>query len=159
MNKEWRYPVNMKQRQAGRLWCAIVVVGLLGSGLANAAERDPMPPRVPNGEREAAQKMANPVASSADSIAKGKVLFEGKGNCIKCHGPKGMGDGPLGKPLKPSPRNFQNAEWQKARTDGELFWVIKNGSPGTGMVSLIPSDITEEEAWYIINYVRTLASH
>ena len=149
--------MKLRYERAYRISCVVAVIGLLGVGMVNGAERDPMPPRVPGGELAAAQKMANPVPSSADSIAKGKVLYEGKGACNKCHGPKGVGDGPLGKPLKPSPRNLSNGAWQKARTDGEMFWVIKNGSPGTGMVSMIPSDVTEEEAWIIINYVRTLA--
>ena len=34
-------------------------------------------------------------------------------------------------------------------------WVIKNGSAGTGMVPLIGTAITEEEAWYVINYERS----
>ncbi|MGE0642098.1 MAG: cytochrome c [Nitrospira sp.] len=136
--------------------CLLVVCGAM---IALAAERDPLKPRVSDGDLASARAMANPIPSSTDIIAKGKVLFEGKGTCIKCHGPKGGGDGPLGKNLKPSPRSFANAEWQQARSDGELFWVIKNGSPGTGMVSLIPSDINEEEAWHIVHYVRTLKAN
>ena len=57
--------------------------------------------------------------------------------------------------LNPSPRNFTNCKFHKKRKDGELFWVIKNGSAGTGMVSLVPAAITEEEAWTIINYERS----
>lgn len=151
--------MKIKNAQKLRMCCVIGVLGLFGSEIVIAAERDPLKPRVPDGELAAAQKMANPVASSPDTIAKGKGLYEGKGTCTKCHGPKGMGDGPLSKNLKPSPRTLTNAEWQKARTDGEMFWVIKNGSPGTGMVTLIPSDINEEEAWTIIHYVRTLKAN
>ena len=121
-----------------------------------APEKDPMPPRVPEGERAAAQAMKNPVPASPDSINKGKALYEGKGTCFKCHGATGKGDGPGAKLVRPGPRNLTNPEWQKARTDGELFWIIKNGSPGTGMVALVPSDISEDEAWNIINFVRTL---
>jgi mono/diheme cytochrome c family protein len=151
--------MNIKNAQKLRMWCVIGVLGLFGSEIVIAAERDPLKPRVPDGEIAAAQKMANPVPSSPDAVAKGKALYEGKGTCIKCHGSKGLGDGPLSKNLKPSPRSLVNAEWQKVRTDGEMFWVIKNGSPGTGMVSLIPSDINDEEAWTIIHYVRTLKAN
>jgi len=136
-----------------------IILGLLATTLTWAAEKDPMKPRVPEGERATAQKMKNPVASSPETIAKGKAVYEGKGTCIKCHGPVGAGDGPFGKNLKPSPRTLTNSEWQKSRTDGELFWIIKNGSPGTGMVSLIPSDINEDDAWHVIHYVRTLAAN
>ena len=122
---------------------------------AEAAEKDPLKTRVPADQLPAAQKLKSP-AAGGDAVAKGKELYEGKGTCLKCHGAKGLGDGPGAKLVRPSPRNLTNSDWQKARTDGELFWIIKNGSPGTGMVSLIPSDINETEAWEIISYVRTL---
>ena len=99
--------------------------------------------------------MKNPVAATPENVAKGKALFEGKGTCFNCHGKEGKGDGPAGAILNPSPRNFTNCDFHKKRKDGELFWVIKNGSPGTGMVSLIPAAITEEEAWAVINYERS----
>ena len=37
--------------------------------------------------------------------------------------------------------------------DGELLWILKNGSPGTAMVSFIPQVLTEDEAWQVILYV------
>lgn len=138
---------------------AFALLGIVMASQAWAAEKDPMKPRVPEGERAAAQKMKNPIASSPETIAKGKTVYEGKGTCIKCHGPAGAGDGPFGKNLKPSPRSLINVEWAKSRTDGELFWIIKNGSPGTGMVSLIPSDINEDDAWHVIHYIRTFAGN
>ena len=52
-------------------------------------------------------------------------------------------------------RNFTNCKFHKKRKDGELFWIIKNGSPGTGMVSMIPATITEEEAWKVLAYERS----
>ena len=82
-------------------------------------------------------------------------MDEGKGTCFNCHGKSGKGDGPAGKVLNPGPRNFTNCKFHKKRKDGELFWIIKNGSPGTGMVPLIPSAITEEEAWKVIAYERS----
>ena len=102
-----------------------------------------------------AKAMKNPVASTPESIAKGKALYEGKGTCFNCHGKDGNGQGEAGKVLNPSPRDFTNCKFHKKRKDGELFWIIKNGSAGTGMISLAPAIITEEEAWTIINYERT----
>jgi hypothetical protein len=112
-------------------------------------------PRVPPDQAADAKALKNPVASSPESIAKGKALYEGKGTCFNCHGKAGDGQGEAGKILNPSPRDFTNCKFHKKRKDGELFWVIKNGSAGTGMVSLIPAAITEEEAWAIINYERS----
>lgn len=128
---------------------------LLAATAAYAEERDPLKPRVPSDQMAEAKAMKNPVANSPENIAKGKALFEGKGTCFNCHGKEGKGNGPAGQILNPSPRDFTNCKFHKKRKDGELFWVIKNGSPGTGMVPLIPAAITEEEAWTIINYERS----
>jgi len=123
--------------------------------VAVAEEADPLKPRVPEDQRAEAKAMKNPIPANDANLAKGKALFENKGTCFNCHGKTGEGNGPAGAILNPSPRNFTNCKFHKKRKDGELFWVIKNGSAGTGMVSLIPSAITEEEAWTIINYERT----
>ena len=123
--------------------------------VAVAEEKDPLKPRVPADQIADAKQVKNPVANTPESVAKGKALFEGKGTCFNCHGKEGKGDGPAGQILNPSPRDFTNCKFHKKRKDGELFWVIKNGSPGTGMVPLIPAAITEEEAWMVINYERT----
>lgn len=128
---------------------------LMSVTVAGAAEKDPLKPRVPADQMSDAKALKNPVASTPESIAKGKALFEGKGTCFNCHGKAGDGQGEAGKILNPSPRDFTNCKFHKKRKDGELFWVIKNGSAGTGMVSLIPAAITEEEAWAIINYERS----
>ncbi|MET0516790.1 MAG: cytochrome c [Nitrospiraceae bacterium] len=133
--------------------CAALL--MLSATVAGAEEKDPLKSRVPPDQMADAKAMKNPVASTPENNAKGKALFEGKGTCFNCHGKEGKGDGPAGAILNPSPRNFTNCKFHKKRKDGELFWVIKNGSPGTGMVSLVPAAITEEEAWIIINYERT----
>ena len=104
---------------------------LLSVSVVGAEEKDPLKPRVPADQMAEAKGLKNKFEADADSIAKG------------------------GKILNPSPRDFTNCKFHKKRKDGELFWVIKNGSPGTGMVSLIPAAITEDEAWHIINYERS----
>jgi cytochrome c len=128
---------------------------MLSVSVVGAEERDPLKPRVPADQMADAKAMKNPIAVTPENIAKGKSLFEGKGTCFNCHGKNGDGLGEAGKVLNPSPRNFTNCKFHKKRKDGELLWVIKNGSVGTGMIALIPAVITEEEAWTIINYERS----
>ena len=60
--------------------------------------------------------------------------------------------------VNPKPRDFTNCQFHEQRTDGELLWVIKNGSPNTDMASMIPDPINEEEAWTILLYVRTFCT-
>lgn len=142
-------------RKLSGFFALLTALTFVGAIVVSAEERDPLQTRVPKDQLSDAKQMKNPVAKTKENILKGKALFEGKGTCFNCHGKEGKGDGPAGQILNPSPRNFTNCKFHKKRKDGEMFWVIKNGSPGTGMVSLIPAAITEEEAWTIINYERS----
>ena len=125
------------------------VVLCLGSAV-HAANPDVLRPRVPADQREAARAVQNPLPATPEIIDKGKAIFHGKGFCAACHGRDGRG---LGDDLDlkgPLPRNFTDAEWHDARTDGELLWILKNGSEGTAMKLFIPLVLTEEEAWQVL---------
>ena len=54
--------------------------------------------------------------------------------------------------FEPPPRNFTLSGWQKVRSDGELFYVITNGTesgmPGFGDM------LSDEEKWSLVNYIR-----
>jgi len=137
-----------------------LVVGalLITEGLTWAADKAIMRPRVPRDQIETARAVTNPLPVGEETIAKGKALYEGKGFCKVCHGPDGKGLGgdiAPGSLKGPLPRNFTDKKWQAARTDGELFWILKNGSKGTAMASFIPLVLTEEEAWQVLRYVRS----
>ncbi|MBI3807610.1 MAG: cytochrome c [Nitrospirae bacterium] len=128
---------------------------MLSVSVVGAEEKDPLKSRVPADQMADAKANKNKFEPTPENVAKGKALFEGKGTCFNCHGKNGDGQGEAGKVLNPSPRDFTNCKFHKKRKDGELFWVMKNGSAGTGMISLVPAIITEDEAWLIINYERT----
>ncbi|HXN06402.1 MAG TPA: c-type cytochrome [Nitrospiria bacterium] len=129
---------------------------VFGPGLLLSAERDPLLPRVSKDLLPKVKEMKNPHEATPENIAKGKGLFDGRGTCYVCHGKEGKGDGAAAAGLEPSPRNFTNPAFHAARTDGELYWVIKNGSPGTAMVPMVGSTIDEDEAWYVLLYERSL---
>ncbi|MEO5658050.1 MAG: c-type cytochrome [Nitrospiria bacterium] len=145
----------MDLRNAGVVVGALIV--LTFPFVSRAVERDVSLPRVPPDQLPAAKALKNPFPSTPENIAKGDGLFHGKGTCFVCHGVNGLGDGPAAVGLDPSPRNFSNAAFHRSRTDGELMWVIKNGSAGTAMVPLVGSVIDEDDAWLIILYERSLA--
>jgi len=142
------------------LLVAAFVAASLGSW-ANpvfGADETILKPRVPIDQLEEARTWANPLPANEETIERGKRLFHGKAFCITCHGKDGKGLGADIEPgvLKgPLPRNFTDKDWQAARTDGELFWILKNGSKGTAMASFIPLVLTEEEAWQVLRYVRS----
>lgn len=112
-------------------------------------------PRVPAHLIEEARHWKNPLEATPDNIEKGKGLFQGKAFCATCHGRDGRGMADIAGLRGILPRNFTDQAWQAARADGELFWILKNGSPGTDMAPFIPLVLTEEEAWQVLLYVRS----
>ena len=112
-------------------------------------------PRVPSDQIEEARTWKNPLEATPTSIEKGKAIFHGKAFCVTCHGRDGKGLGDIPGLVGRLPRDFTDRAWQAARTDGELMWILKNGSPGTDMASFIPLILTEEEAWHVLLYVRS----
>jgi len=134
---------------------------LFGSGhgvTALAADQAVLQPRVPADQIDEARTWNNPFPSTSENIEKGKHIFHGKAFCVTCHGKDGKGLGNIPGLRGKLPRNFTDKTWQASRTDGELFWILKNGSPGTDMASFIPLVLTEEEAWHVLLYVRSFGN-
>ncbi len=73
--------------------------------------------------------------------------------CQMCHGKKGDGGGKLGAALKPKPRNFVCKKSMKGVTPGQMFYIIKNGSKGTGMVP--QKTLKDKDIWNVIKYIQT----
>ncbi len=133
----------------------LVVFALAGEALVFGADPAVLAPRVPPDGIEEARTWVNPFPVTPERLEKGKKLFHGKGFCVTCHGRDGRGLGPVPGLRGVLPRNFTDQAWQTTRTDGELFWILKHGSPGTDMASFIPLVLTEDEAWHVLLYVRS----
>ncbi|BBJ23847.1 c-type cytochrome [Candidatus Nitrotoga sp. AM1P] len=102
--------------------------------------------------------MTNPFTASTEVLQAGKTLFQKSAKpaaCAMCHGEKGDGKGMMGAALVPPPRNFTCNAMMKDIPDGQLFWIIKKGSPGTGMMSF--SGLSDDKVWQLIHYIRSLA--
>ncbi|MCH2605818.1 MAG: c-type cytochrome [Nitrospinales bacterium] len=109
-------------------------------------------PRVPIELIEELQDIDNPYPATPERIELGKQIFYGKGLCVTCHSKNGKGVKQPGHP----PRDFTDKKWQEIRTDGEMMWVLRNGSPGTEMPVRVGKVINEEEGWSVIHFIRTL---
>lgn len=141
-------------KHLGWLMSASLVLALMPS-ISRGTEADVLRPRVPPDQLEAAKARGNPFPPTPENVERGKAIFHGKGFCVTCHGPEGKGLEGIAGLVGPLPRNFTDRLWQAARADGELFWILKNGSPGTDMAPFIPLVLTEEEAWQVLLYVRS----
>ena len=97
----------------------------------------------------------NPLKPTADNLKAGEALYQKKAKpmaCKLCHGKKGNGKGPGGAGINPAPRNFTCSSTMKDITDGQLFGIIKEGSPGTAMPTF--KNLKDKEVWQLIHYIR-----
>jgi len=90
----------------------------------------------------------NPTPVSDSSLANGRKYFQI--NCAVCHGERAMGDGPATKFGMPGINLTMDIT--KARTDGYIFGMIRNGR------GLMPpyNRIEEMDRWDVVNYLRAL---
>ena len=99
----------------------------------------------------------NPLENTLGNIEKGRLLFEldAQPSCTACHG-SGDGLGMMSGGLNPPPRNFTCKETMENISDGQLFWIIQNGSSGTAMPAF--SNLNNEQIWQLVLFLRTLAN-
>ena len=93
----------------------------------------------------------------AADAAKGAQVFAQY--CVTCHGPLGLGDGPVGKTLNPPPRNFQEAKFKYGDTPKDHFDVITNGAASKGGSPLMApwgAVIPEADRWALVKHVMSL---
>ncbi|MFT4579824.1 MAG: cytochrome c553 [Nitrospinales bacterium] len=99
----------------------------------------------------------NPLRNEPRFVKKGKVLSHIKAKpiaCKQCHGMNGNGQGAMAPNLIPQPRNFTCQQTMEQISDGQLFWIIKNGSKGSSMPSY--SHLPDRKIWQLIHYIRSL---
>ena len=92
----------------------------------------------------------NPIAASAASVARGKLIF--LANCATCHGAEGSGDGPQGAGMLPAPGAIGPSV--SRMSDLELQYLVTNGLAGTKMPSFA-TKLSENERWDLVNYLHS----
>ncbi|HEX3034559.1 MAG TPA: cytochrome c [Thermodesulfobacteriota bacterium] len=92
----------------------------------------------------------NPRQPTQASLQRGEQLFYNL--CFVCHGKEGKGDGPIIK------KGFYPVDLTspgtQARTDGYIYAYMRYG--GKVMMPSYGENVSSEEAWDIVNYVRKL---
>lgn len=96
------------------------------------------------------ENMKNPIDPAVDK-AIGKSLYSK--HCKSCHGKEGYGDGPKADEQDGDLGDFSSEEFQ-GQSDGALFYksyIGRNDMPN------YEKKMSEEDAWLVVNYMRTLA--
>jgi copper transport protein len=131
------------QRQAALVGAGVVILAC--GGYVYAAEnRNGVPLDVAN--------IRDPVAPDEQSLAIGRDVYTSY--CETCHGETGRGDGPTGLRLVPRPADLRIHTAPGVHTDGELYYWVAYGFPGSAMPAWKQNGLTDEQIWSVINYAR-----
>ena len=114
----------------------------------------PYKPKSADDQKLAGLELVNPIPVTPESLAKGKEQYSIF--CIDCHGDKGDGKGYLYTSKRfPAQPTSLIGDLVRNKPDGEIYHVITLGSL-SGLMGAHGSQISPENRWNIINYVREL---
>lgn len=103
---------------------------------------------------ESAREEQNPWKATPDVIAAGRAHWAD--HCATCHGNDGSGNTFIGANLYPRPPDMRQAATQNL-TDGELYYIIRNGVRLTGMPAWgNPALGRDDESWHLVAFIRYL---
>jgi len=114
--------------------------------------QEPAAPAAPSIIPPEAAHMVNPVRPTAESQAHAKKMYGY--DCAMCHGANGNGKGELVADMKLTLKDYTDSASLKDLSDGELFYIIKNGKgqmPGEG------DREKTEDLWNMVILVRSFA--
>ncbi len=112
----------------------------------------PVNPEPPLPVEAAAERLKNPVESSPEALARGKVYYNYY--CVFCHGEDGFGAGPVGQSYMPVPANLHKPAIQNY-SDGRLLRAMLTG---IGHEPVLPRVVRPEDRWYLVLYTRQLST-
>lgn len=102
----------------------------------------------------ASQRISVPAGRLASPEARlhGRALF--LKHCALCHGERADGRG-VRSNLSSRPQNFTDLSWHKRSSPRWVYYVIREGKPGTAMAGWKTLD--EQETWDLVAYLLSLA--
>jgi mono/diheme cytochrome c family protein len=103
----------------------------------------------PDEARRAGRELRNPLAADDANLRRGRQVFETV--CFVCHGPQGLGDGPIIGRF-PNPPSLL-AERARQLPDGQVFHIITRGQ---GIMPSHAAQVLPQDRWRVILYVRQL---
>lgn len=99
-----------------------------------------------------AKTLKNPLSSTDADATAGRELYQK--NCEACHGYDGAGKTAAGGGMYPPPLDLgRHALAQRKRTDGELYYFIRNGIRNTAMPGW---QLPDQQVWQLVVYIRNL---
>ncbi|HZC24808.1 MAG TPA: c-type cytochrome, partial [Candidatus Binatia bacterium] len=121
--------------------------GAVEASLATTMRRAAIPSRY--------KTVRSPIAATPDVIHEGMAHWAD--HCATCHANNGSGDTMYGKTMYPRPPDMRQRDTQ-GLSDGELYYVIKNGVRLTGMPAFGAPGDNDLDSWKLVAFIRHLPS-
>ena len=99
-----------------------------------------------------AARLVNPIKPTAEAQVRAKKVYGY--DCAMCHGPNGNGKGDLAAEMKPPLKDYTDPAALKDISDGELFYIIKNGK---GQMPSEGDRAKTDDLWNMVVLVRSFA--
>jgi len=97
--------------------------------------------------------LKNPLPPSPDTVARGRALYDD--NCARCHGARGLGDGPDLKELKLPPADLVHMLDMLPMNDDYFLWTLSEGGVPFGSQMPAFKDVLErDDVWRVIAFMR-----
>jgi mono/diheme cytochrome c family protein len=96
----------------------------------------------------------NPVSPTSHTLEAGRQAYTG--SCSQCHGALGDGTGAFGLTSFPPATDLTDST-ARDLTDGQLFYIVKNGLGFTPMPAF-SSQYADTQIWELVAFIRTLQS-
>jgi mono/diheme cytochrome c family protein len=148
---EWHVILGMKSNSTAAL-CAMVLVlqAFVGARSAEPA-LGPLNIDTPALSPAEAKSLHNPVANTAASIRRGRLLFATSG-CVSCHGT----DGKALIEVVANATDLTNPKvWKNGTAEGQIFRSIRDGA-GVAMPAFKGQITQEQDVWNIVNFIHSL---
>jgi mono/diheme cytochrome c family protein len=139
----------MQEQEARMLKTLFVLPALL---LFAPSPQQPAATSTPSSIPVEAARLINPVKPTAESMAHAKKVYGY--DCAMCHGANGNGKGDIVADMKLTLKDYTDPEALKELSDGEIFYIIKNGK---GQMSGEGDRAKQEDLWNMVVLVRSFA--
>lgn len=133
----------------GVRWLAVAAISMAWAPASLMADAKRTTPTAP------AQYLAlrNPLEPDAQVLLEAKALYARE--CRKCHGADGKGRGTATRGMKVKPRDYTDSALMATLPDGQLFWIILNGSDAqTTEMSAYEGKLSEMDIWKLVLLIR-----
>ena len=107
---------------------------------------------IPRADREG----PNPWAEAVTAEVMADARAHWADHCATCHANDGSGNTEMGRNLYPKAPDMRLAATQNL-TDGELYYIIRNGIRLTGMPAWgDPDTLQDDDSWHLVLFIRHL---